>query len=286
MGRCQQWSPLPHFSPLRQVAQCGEPSRTTVKVEEVRSAYGTALAIQLLGARFHANDAEPQRTTVKELITLQKKIALALKRLFDLVVSGTALVLLAPLVTLISLVIKLDDGGPILFVQDRVGRHRRTFRCYKFRTMVIGAESIGNGLKVTADDARITRVGRLLRLWTLDEIPQLFNVVKGDMSIVGPRPWVPSEADYCPPENRRRFDMRPGMAGWAWIHGRNRLPWDDRVRLDLWYVDHWVLWLDFYILAKAFVLLFRRDGVYGVETVGGNTNSERVIQDEPEKIAG
>ena len=120
----------------------------------------------------------------------------------------------------------------------------------------------------------------------LDEIPQLFNVVKGDMSIVGPRPWVPSEADYCSPADRRRFNMPPGMAGWAWIHGRNRLPWDDRVRLDLWYVDHWSLGLDFYILAKAFVLLFRRDGVYGVETVGGNTNSERVIQDEPGKIAG
>jgi lipopolysaccharide/colanic/teichoic acid biosynthesis glycosyltransferase len=195
----------------------------------------------------------------------QKRAELASKRLFDVIVSGSTLVLLSPLIIPISLAIKLDDGGPILFVQDRVGNSRGNFRCYKFRTMVVGAESIGNKLKVTADDSRITKVGRLLRLWTLDEIPQLFNVLKGDMSIVGPRPWVPSEADYCPSEDRRRFDMRPGMAGWAWIHGRNRLPWNERVLLDLWYVDHWALRLDFYILAKAFVLLFRRDGVYGAE---------------------
>ena len=217
---------------------------------------------------------------------MTRTVALACKRLFDFCVAAGVLAVLSPLIGLISLAIKLDDGGPILFIQNRVGKGRRKFRCYKFRTMVVGAESIGNKLKVTADDARITRVGRLLRLWTLDEIPQLFNVVKGDMSIVGPRPWVPSEAEYCPPADRRRFDMPPGMAGWAWIHGRNRLPWDERVRLDVWYVDHWSLGLDFSILAKAFVLLFRRDGVYGVETVGGNTNSERVIQDEPGKIAG
>ena len=195
----------------------------------------------------------------------QKRAELASKRLFDAIVSGSTLVLLSPLIILISLAIKLDDGGPILFVQNRVGKGRSNFRCYKFRTMVLGAESMGNKLKVTADDSRITRVGRLLRLWTLDEIPQLFNVLKGDMSIVGPRPWVPSEADYCPPKDRRRFDMQPGMAGWAWIHGRNRLPWNERVRLDLWYIDNWALRLDFYILAKAFVLLFRRDGVYGGE---------------------
>ena len=217
---------------------------------------------------------------------MTRTVALACKRLFDFCVATGVLAVLSPLIGLISLAIKLDDGGPILFSQNRVGKGRRNFRCYKFRTMVVGAESIGNKLKVTADDARITRIGRRLRLWTLDEIPQLFNVVKGDMSIVGPRPWVPSEAEYCPPADRRRFDMPPGMAGWAWIHGRNRLPWNDRVRLDLWYVDHWALWLDFYILAKAFVLLFRRDGVYGVETVGGNINSERVIRDEPGKIAG
>ena len=198
-------------------------------------------------------------------------LSLRIKRLFDLVVSAGILVLAAPLIALIALAIKVDDGGPILFVQDRVGRGRRNFRCYKFRTMVLGAEAIGNGLTVTANDARITRVGRLLRLWTLDEIPQLINVLKGEMSIVGPRPWVPAQAECCSPADRRRFNFRPGMAGWAWIHGRNRLPWDERVRLDLWYVDHWSLGLDFCILARAFVLLFLRDGVYGAES--GNSRS-------------
>ncbi len=193
-------------------------------------------------------------------------IALALKRASELVVAGGVLLLLSPLTALISLAIKLDDGGPVLFVQDRVGKGRRIFRCYKFRTMVRGAEAHGGGLDVTADDPRITRVGRFLRVWTLDELPQLLNVLKGDMSIVGPRPWVPSQAAYCSPPERRRFDFRPGMAGWAWIHGRNQLPWEERIRLDLWYVDHWSLWLDFYILAKAFVILLRRDGVYGVES--------------------
>jgi lipopolysaccharide/colanic/teichoic acid biosynthesis glycosyltransferase len=214
----------------------------------------------------------------------QNKMGLAVKRLFDVLVSASALTVLSPVIAFISLAIKVDDGGPILFVQDRVGKDRRIFRCYKFRTMVLGAESKGNGLKVTADDWRITRVGRWLRLWTLDEIPQLLNVLKGDMSIVGPRPWVPSEADYCPLTDRRRFDMRPGMAGWAWIHGRNRVPWDERVRLDVCYVDQWSLWFDFTILSKAFVLVFRRDGVYAVDASGGNSKGERVVADERRNI--
>lgn len=204
--------------------------------------------------------------------------ALAIKRLFDLVVAASALVALSPLIALISLAIKLDDRGPIFFNQDRVGRGRKNFRCYKFRTMVLGAESIGNGLTVTADDSRITRVGRLLRLWTLDEIPQLINVLMGDMSIVGPRPWVPAQAAYCSPADGRRFNFKPGMAGWAWIHGRNRLAWDERVRLDVWYVDHWSLRLDFSILAKAFVLLFLRDGVYFGES---ETSRSKAQPDQP-----
>jgi lipopolysaccharide/colanic/teichoic acid biosynthesis glycosyltransferase len=184
---------------------------------------------------------------------------------FDITVAGSALFVLSPLIGLIALAIKLDDGGPVFFVQDRVGRGRKNFRCFKFRTMIVGAEYVGNRLVVTESDSRITRVGRLLRDWTLDEIPQLWNVLKGDMSIVGPRPWVPSQAAYCSKEDSRRFNFKPGMAGWAWIHGRNRLPWDERVRLDLCYVDNWSLKLDLSILARAFVLLFRRDGVYFAE---------------------
>jgi len=199
---------------------------------------------------------------------LANRAALAAKRLFDFFVAASALVSLSPLIALIVLAIKLDDLGPVFFIQDRVGRGRKNFRCYKFRTMVPGAESIGNGLTVTANDARITRVGRWLRQWTLDEIPQLINILMGHMSIVGPRPWVPAQAAYCSEADSRRFNFKPGMAGWAWIHGRNRLAWDERVRLDLWYVDHWSLALDFSILTKAFVLLFRRDGVYFEQGAG------------------
>ena len=206
--------------------------------------------------------------------TLTQNIALGCKRLFDIAVAASALVSLSPVIALISLAIKLDDNGPILFIQERVGRSRRNFRCYKFRTMVFGAESIGNGLTVTANDSRITRVGRLLRLWTLDEIPQLINILMGDMSIVGPRPWVPAQAAYCSPADSRRFNFKPGMAGWAWIHGRNRLAWDERVRMDLWYVDHWSLSLDFSILKRAFVLLFRRDGVYFAESDTGSPRAQ------------
>jgi lipopolysaccharide/colanic/teichoic acid biosynthesis glycosyltransferase len=189
-------------------------------------------------------------------------VATALKRGFDILTAIGVLTVLALPIAVIALAIKLDDGGPVLFLQDRVGRGGRRFRCAKFRTMVQGAEHMPGGFTVTAGDTRITRVGRILRLWTLDELPQLFNILRGDMSVVGPRPWVPSQAAQCAPADRRRFDVRPGMAGWAWIHGRNRLAWDERIRLDVWYVDHWSLSLDFRILARAFWLLLRRDGVY------------------------
>jgi lipopolysaccharide/colanic/teichoic acid biosynthesis glycosyltransferase len=194
-------------------------------------------------------------------------IQLALKRAFDAVISFAALTLLSPLIGLIALAIKLDDGGPAFYVQDRVGKDGRIFHCYKFRTMVLGAEKKGLGLQVARDDPRITRVGRFLRHWTLDEIPQLFNVLKGNMSIVGPRPTVPSQAARYTPWQRRRLEVKPGMTGWAWIHGRNNLPWADRIELDIWYADHWSLRLDLYILIKAFLMLFRREGLYGMDGV-------------------
>ena len=203
---------------------------------------------------------------------MSRKIAFAGKRLFDLVVGTSALIVLAPLMALIALAIKLDDGGPVWFIQARVGKGLRKFHCIKFRTMIAGAESVGNKFIVTKNDPRVTRVGYKLRSWTLDEIPQLINVVKGEMSIVGPRPWVEEQARHCTSENHRRFDLKPGMAGWAWIHGRNQLAWNERVRLDVWYVDHWSLRLDGYILAKALVLLFRREGVDFGESEANSSN--------------
>lgn len=197
-----------------------------------------------------------------------RKLSLACKRIFDIVIALAALVVLAPLVVLIALAIKLDSRGPVFFIQERVGKGLRRFRCIKFRTMTVGAESLGNKFIVTKDDDRVTRIGNKLRSWTLDEIPQLVNVLKGEMSIVGPRPWVAEQASHCAPENHRRFDFKPGMAGWAWIHGRNKLPWGERIRLDLWYVDHWTFGLDMKILAKAVLLLLRREGVHFADTAG------------------
>ena len=198
---------------------------------------------------------------------MNRRIQLALKRAFDIVIPLVALILLSPLIGLVALAIKLNGGGPVLYIQKRVGKDGRIFRCYKFRTMVVGAENKGLGLEVSKDDPRITRVGRFLRHWTLDEIPQLFNVLKGGMSIVGPRPTVPGQVARYTPWHRRRLEVKPGMAGWAWIHGRNNPPWAERIELDVWYVDHWSLRLDLYILLKAFLMLFRREGLYGVDGV-------------------
>jgi len=206
---------------------------------------------------------------------MNRTIVLVLKRAFDIVISSVTLMLLSPLIALIALAIKLDDSGPVFYVQDRVGKGAKTFRCYKFRTMVVGAENKGLGLELARDDSRITRVGRFLRHWTLDEIPQLFNVLKGEMSIVGPRPGLPHQAVRYTPRERRRLEVKPGMAGWAWIHGRNSMPWRERIELDIWYVDHWSLVLDLYILVKAFGQLLRREGLYGVDGIAHDFEERR-----------
>ena len=133
--------------------------------------------------------------------------------------------------------------------------------------MVEGAERMGLGIEIAEDDSRVTRVGHHLRQWTLDEIPQLLNVLRGEMSVVGPRPTVPSQVARYSDRDRRRLDVKPGMAGWAWIHGRNQLSWRERIDRDIWYVDHWSLALDFRILIEAVALLLKREGLYGRDGV-------------------
>jgi lipopolysaccharide/colanic/teichoic acid biosynthesis glycosyltransferase len=198
---------------------------------------------------------------------VSRKIQFALKRTFDIIIAGTALLVLSPVIGIIALAVKLDDHGPIIFSQERVGKDGRLFAAYKFRTMVVGAEKIGLGIAAAKNDDRITRIGHFLRTWSLDEIPQIFNVLNGDMSVIGPRPTVMSQVARYTPFQRRRLEAQPGMAGWAWIHGRNRLPWDKRIELDVWYVDHWSLWLDLKIFVMAFLVLLRREGVYGDDGV-------------------
>lgn len=200
-------------------------------------------------------------------MTVDRRPALMLKRLFDIFFAGLALLALSPLIGLICLAIKLDDRGPILFVQERVGQWGTTFDCLKFRTMVVGARQHGRGLEVSEDDERITRVGRFLRAWSLDELPQTLNVLRGDMSVIGPRPTVPDQVARYTPHQARRLEMKPGMAGWAWIHGRNSIVWEERIELDIEYIDNWSLKMDFLILWKAIVQLVRRRGVYGYDGV-------------------
>jgi lipopolysaccharide/colanic/teichoic acid biosynthesis glycosyltransferase len=172
----------------------------------------------------------------------------------------------APLLGLAALAIKLEDGGPVLYRQVRVGLDGREFELVKLRTMVVGAETMGAGYAVDERDPRITRVGRALRRLSLDELPQLWNVLRGDMSLVGPRPTLAYQVEQYTPQQRRRLEVRPGLTGWAQVHGRAELPWDERIELDVWYVEHRSPRLDLKILLRTPRALFR--GTYRGETGG------------------
>lgn len=189
---------------------------------------------------------------------LRWQAQIALKRAFDLVFSASLLIFLSPLLLLISLLIWLTMGRPILFRQPRIGYKGRIFTIYKFRTMNDARDAEGDLLP---DEERLTRVGKLLRSLTLDELPELFNVLKGDMSIVGPRPLLVEYRNLYTPEQWRRHEMPPGMAGPVLASGRNLLDWEEKFRLDVWYVDNWSLWLDFQILVRTAWKVFKREGV-------------------------
>jgi len=189
---------------------------------------------------------------------LNRRIALALKRAFDIVVSLIALTLLSPLIGLIALAIRLTMGSPILFCQPRLGYQGRSFIIYKFRTMNNARDEQGNLLP---DEQRLTRVGHFLRSTTLDELPELISVLKGEMSLVGPRPLLVDYRDLYTPEQWRRHEMSPGMAGPVLASGRNALDWEEKFKQDVWYVDNWSLWLDFKILARTAFKVLKREGV-------------------------
>ncbi len=187
-----------------------------------------------------------------------RKIQMAIKRLFDIVFSAFLLLVFSPLLLLISLLIWLTMGRPILFRQPRIGYRGRVFTIYKFRTMNDARDTDGNLLP---DEQRLTRLGKFLRSLTLDELPELFNVLKGEMSIVGPRPLLVEYRDLYTSEQWRRHEMPPGMAGPVLASGRNLLDWEEKFRLDVWYVDNWSLWLDFQILARTAWKVLKREGV-------------------------
>ena len=175
----------------------------------------------------------------------------ALNRAADVAVAGTALLVATPVLGLAALAVKLRDRGPALYRQTRVGKDGADFELLKLRTMVVGAETRGAGLAVNEGDPRITGVGRMLRRLSLDELPQLWNVVRGDMSVIGPRPTLRYQVERYTPRQRRRLEVKPGITGWAQVHGRAALPWEERIELDVWYVEHRSPWLDLKILAKT-----------------------------------
>jgi len=192
---------------------------------------------------------------------------LILKRIIDLVVSGIALIVLLPIFVIIGKFIKIDSRGPVFFVQKRAGKDGKIFKAYKLRTMVNNAVEMGLGYEIAKDDSRITRVGKHLR-WGIDELPQLLNVFRGEMSMVGPRPTLPHQIEKYSEREKRRLEIKPGITGWALINGRNKLTWPERIKLDIWYIDHWSIWLDLKILFKTiWVVIFTREGVYGKDGV-------------------
>jgi lipopolysaccharide/colanic/teichoic acid biosynthesis glycosyltransferase len=178
-------------------------------------------------------------------------------RAADVAIAGTALALASPVLALAALAVKLEGRGPVFFRQMRVGKDGTDFELLKLRTMVVGAESIGAGYAVDAGDARITRAGRVLRRLSLDELPQLWNVIRGDMSVIGPRPTLRYQVERYDERQRHRLDVKPGITGWAQVHGRATLPWAERIELDVWYVEHRSPLLDLRILLRTPLALFR-----------------------------
>jgi lipopolysaccharide/colanic/teichoic acid biosynthesis glycosyltransferase len=186
-------------------------------------------------------------------------------RALDLLLASLLLALASPFLALAALLVRLESRGPALYRQRRVGRGGAPFELLKLRTMVPGAEAMGAGIYVVEGDPRITRVGRLLRRFSLDEVPNLVNVLRGEMAIVGPRPTVQEQVDRYTERQRRRLDVRPGITGWAQVNGRTSLPWPERIELDVWYVEHRSLRLDLRILAKTARMLASGRGLYSEE---------------------
>jgi len=185
-----------------------------------------------------------------------------IKRSVDIFVSTVCLLALSPLLLIIATIIKASGKGPILFLQDRLGKNARIFKLYKFRTMVPDAINMGSGVLVAEKDSRITPLGTFLRKTSLDELPQLFNVLKGDISLVGPRPTIPEHLQYYGEFERRRLKVRPGITGLATIRGRASIPWSQRIKYDVEYIDNFSLWFDLKILLKTILVVFRRKGTY------------------------
>jgi len=182
--------------------------------------------------------------------------------MLDIAVSALALLFAVPVLAVAAIAIRLESPGPIIYRQRRAGMHGRPFEVLKLRTMVDGAEHIGAGLAIDANDSRVTRVGALLRRASLDELPNLLNVLRGDMSLIGPRPTLPVQVEQYTERQRGRLAIKPGITGWAQVNGRASLPWSERIELDLYYIEHRSLALDLRILARTARVLLGGGGLY------------------------
>lgn len=194
----------------------------------------------------------------EEVVPRVKMITSATKRIFDVSVAGLGLFFLAPVIVVVAVCVSILVGRPVIFTQVRPGLGGRPFTIWKFRTMTLATSDDG---ELLPDEQRLTRFGRFLRASSLDELPELFNVVAGDMSLVGPRPLLMEYLPLYTPEQARRHDLRPGITGWAQVKGRNRLTWEEKFELDVWYVDNRSLWLDLKIILLTYVQVFKRDGI-------------------------
>jgi lipopolysaccharide/colanic/teichoic acid biosynthesis glycosyltransferase len=191
-----------------------------------------------------------------------------MRRALDLVIAVPVALISAPFVALLALAIRLESPGHPIYRQTRVGKDGRPFQIYKLRTMVTGAEFTGAGLAIQEGDDRITKIGKFLRRTSLDELPNLLNVLRGEMSIVGPRPTIPIQVDQYTPRQRGRLAVKPGITGWAQVNGRAALPWEERIELDLFYVNNRSLRLDLKILVRTVRMVLHGDGLYKGDTGG------------------
>lgn len=209
----------------------------------------------------------------------------AVKRFLDVTASFLGLVLLSPLMLAVSILIKIDSRGPVIFRQTRIGRNGKVFEIYKFRSMCVGAEKTGSGVYSEKGDARVTRIGKILRATSIDELPQLLNILKGEMSFVGPRPpltYHPWKYEEYTDFQKRMFEVRPGITGWAQVNGRKDVEWHKRIELNVWYVDHMSLLLDIKIMfMTAFKVLTNADNENSGATVNKSTepsNDAKVVK--------
>ena len=209
------------------------------------------------------------------------------KRAIDLFLSVLVLLLLWPLLLLVAILVKCDSKGPVLFRQERIGRGGRVFRILKFRSMVVNAEHTGSGVYSEKGDARVTRIGRFIRATSLDELPQIFNILRGDMALIGPRPpltYHPWPIGEYTDEQRRMFDVRPGITGWAQVNGRKGVEWHKRIELNVWYVDHVSFFLDVKIFFMTiFKVLRNSDNVNSGATVEGTAAETPAEETQTEK---